>query len=155
MMIAIEEKAKSGYVATLYAEDQKKDSYWLEVSYGDERVLFYVKVRDENQLSELLKTFSGIKINTLEKLLDLKKVKGFSAGRLIRYINAGHRMDTCFAFCSASLIATICIEVLIGFIYTANNKISLMIVAGIVGTILCVLFFYLYRVYRGRLKYDR
>lgn len=155
MMITLSEVVKSGYVASLYADDRKEEYYWLEVSYKDEKVLFAIKEKYEGQIDELVMMFETIRVNTLEKLLDLKKVKGFSAGRLIRYIQTGSKMDTCFNFFSGTIVATLSIVVLLLFIYTKSNKESLLIMIGLIGVVIAGFFFYLYTFYRHRLKYDK
>lgn len=155
MMMTLSEVVKSGYVASIYADDRKEEYYWLEVSYKDEKVLFAIKEKYEGQIDELVGMFETIRVNTLEKLLDLKKVKGFSAGRLIRYIQTGSKMDTCFNCFSGTIVATLSIIVLLLFIYTKSNKESLLIMIGIIGVVIAGFFFYLYTFYRHRLKYDK
>lgn len=155
MLLTLSEVVKSGYVASIYADDRKEEYYWLEVSYKDERVLFAIKEKYDGQINELVGIFEKTRINTLEKLLDLKKVKGFSAGRLIRYIKAGSKMDTCFNLFSGTIVATLSLLVLLTFIYTKSNKVSLLVVIAMIGILISVLFFALYLVYRNRLKYDR
>lgn len=155
MLFPVVEVEKSGYVLVLLSDEDNENTYWLRLSYEKEEILFTIKIKREEEEEELINELEQITTTTLDKLLDLRKVKGFSAGRLLRYVRAGKRMDQWFKIFSASIVATIAIEVFLYIIYRDQEQWLLLGTCLGIGIVISTFCFLQYRKHRKDLRYDR
>lgn len=145
MFIELKEKIVDDYRVSFTMESSRNDIYFLDIyADGGDRKRYMITLskghNDKEELNILLKDIEHITPLVVERLYSLQDVKGFSSGRLIRYIEAGRSMNRWFKVFSLSFVVFVLILGLDFYLFHLQHALWLTIAECFVAIISYILY---------------
>lgn len=156
MKISLFEDHIAGYAVNLYLDDDEKDAnYWLQISKDNHERLYQIVLKRKGESEQVMKCISEIKVITIEKLMSLDRVSGFSAGRLIRYIQNGKKIDKILNLLAMTITVTLSFIVFTSIIHLNGMKLYILGAEAFSGGLVMGFLISRYKVYKERFIHDR